>query len=158
MHSLVCWFKLFMTCCFIESDEIFFPSSSAHGPLETEDFVLILDWWGLMGHLFPGMWRKMFCMSISSDTYTIYACSNYALDIYIHIYDCSVAVSDYTQGAQVALEGATETTGWHSLLKTKPTLELLLRGKLSWMEADQCATQQSPYQGSDFETRNTHTQ
>lgn len=64
-----------------------------------------------MGHLFPGMWRKMFCMSISSDTYTIYACSNYALDIYIHIYDCSVAVSDYTQGAQVALEGATETTG-----------------------------------------------
>lgn len=64
--------------------------------------------------------------------------------IYIYIYnDCNVAVSDYTQGTQVAQEGATETTGWHSLLKTKLILELLFRGKLSWMEADQCAMQQA---------------
>lgn len=57
----------------------FSSSSSAHGPLETDDLFLLLDWWGLMGHVFPDMWRKMFCMSFSSDIHTVHACLKFTL-------------------------------------------------------------------------------
>lgn len=56
----------------------FYLSSLAHGPLMTEDLGLLPD---IRVHFLFDMGRKIFCISVSSDIYTINLCLKYALQM-----------------------------------------------------------------------------